>query len=115
MQISKDGHFGRVNSSRDEIFARQITRTSSHARERLASRLFVVQRLAAVAQGQQLRFLQSIAPDSCPVAPPIKRPVPLCHGPEEAIKKVEADTEVAVHEAFAVHATVMNVMQPPGL
>src|SRR6266699_3309548 len=38
----------------------------------------------------------------------------LGHGPEEPVKKVEADAEVGVHEAFAVHAAVMNVVQSSG-
>ena len=38
----------------------------------------------------------------------------LGHGLEEPVKKVEADAEVGVHEAFAVHAAVMNVVQSSG-
>src|SRR5260370_382514 len=40
--------------------------------------------------------------------------MPLYHSPEESVKKVEADAEVGVHEAFAVHTPVMNVVQPSG-
>src|SRR5260370_14172929 len=58
--------------------------------------------------------LQSIAPEGCLVAPPIERTMPFCHSPEESVKEVETDAEVGVHEAFAVHAAVMNVVQPPG-
>ena len=72
------------------------------------------QRRAAAAQRQKLRFVQSVAIDRCVIALPIERTMPPGHGPEKAVKKIEAYAEVRVHEPFAVHAPVMNVVQPPG-
>src|SRR5713226_437540 len=101
-------------SSRESIKIRRSVFHSSLARGHFVSRFSMEQRLTAAAQREKLGLLQSVAPDGCPVALPVERAMPLCHGPEESVKKVEADAEVAVHEAYAVHASVMNVMQSSG-
>ena len=70
--------------------------------------------LAAAAQSQRLRLLHSVAPDGGLVALPIERAMALSHGREDSVKKVEADAEVGAHEAFAVHAAVMNDVESSG-
>jgi len=39
-------------------------------------------------------FRKSISPDGCLIALPIERAMPLRHGPEEPVKKEEADAEL---------------------
>src|SRR5260370_10925701 len=87
---------------------------SSLVRSRFASCFLMKQRFAAAVKGQKLCFVQSVALDGCPVAMPVERAMPPGHGPEKSVKKVETDAEVGVHEAFAVHAAVMNVVHCSG-
>ena len=76
--------------------------------------LFVKEGLAAAAQGQQFGFLHAVALDRRVVALPVEWAMALCHGAEEAVKKIETDAEVGVHVAATVHAAVMNVVEPSG-
>src|SRR6266852_6535146 len=101
-------------SSRESIKIRRSVFHSSLARGHFVSRFSMKQRLTAAAQREKLRLLQSVAPDGRPVALPVERAMPLCLGPAESVEKVEADAEVGVYEAIAVHASVMNVMQSSG-
>src|SRR5205807_272343 len=84
---------------------------SSIARGRFDSSSFMKPCLAAAAQFQRFRFLHSVAPDGGLVALPIERTMAKSHRP---FNKVEADAEVGAHEAFAVHAAVMNVVESSG-
>ena len=72
------------------------------------------QAFAAIPQRQEFRLFQSVTLDGGAVSRPIEWPVAFCHGPEETVKEIEADAEVRVHEAFAVHAAMMNIVQPSG-
>ena len=92
-----------------------VARTSSSSQGRQASSFLMKQRFAAAAQRQQLRIVQSVAIDRRVIALPIEPTMPPGHRPEETVKKMEADAEIAVHKAFAIDAPVMNVVQPSGI
>ncbi len=93
----------------------QVAGISSSSQGCLGSSFLMKQRRAAAAQCQKLRFVQSVAIDRCAIALPIERTMPPGHGPEETVKKMEGDAEIAVHKAFAIDAPVMNVVHPSGL
>src|SRR6267142_2740187 len=88
-----------------------LTYNSSFEFSPLLFNSLLEQRLAAVPQRHKFGFVQAVPLCRCLIAAPIEGAMTLRHGSEEAVEKVEADAEVGIHEAVAVQAFVMNVVQ----